>query len=203
MNIIDLPEDSKDYHILFNAAASISGVPGAVCEIGTRRGGSTKHIIDGLLSVSDFGRNVICIDPYGNIEYAARDNITARFDYTNDMRNETITNIYQYILGKPINLVLLCLEDTEFFNRFSDGFPFYQEYKTIINEYSLVFFDGPHDFVSIDKEVDFFLPRSVIGTKFVFDDVEFYDHNRIHDKVISNNFVEVERGWKASYVKVK
>ena len=40
--------DSGEYEILHNAVARIKGTPGAVVEIGTRRGGSAKLIIDTL-----------------------------------------------------------------------------------------------------------------------------------------------------------
>lgn len=200
---MELLTDSYDYDVLFNAATSIKNVPGTICEIGTRRGGSLKFIIDGLLSVNDNNRNVICIDPYGNIDYHMSDIRFEKSDYTNDMRNEAMSNIYTYVNNKPINVVFLCIEDTEFFNRFQDGFPFYQTNKTIVNQYALVFFDGPHDKASIIKEVEFFLPRTVIGSQFVFDDVSDYDHQAIDDILLQNNFKEVKRtDRKISYVKV-
>lgn len=44
--------------ILFNAALNIKGVPGAVVEIGTRRGGSAKLIMDALVTVGDAARSM-------------------------------------------------------------------------------------------------------------------------------------------------
>lgn len=200
---MELQTDSYDYDVLFDAATSIKNVPGTICEIGTRRGGSLKFIIDGLLSVDDNNRNVICIDPYGNIDYHMSDSRFAKSDYTNDMRNEAMSNIYTYVNKKPINVVFVCLEDTEFFSRFSDGFPFYLNDKIVSNQYALVFFDGPHDKDSLIKEVEFFLPRTVVGSQFVFDDVSDYDHQVIHNILLENNFKEVSRtDRKISYVKV-
>lgn len=201
---IFLETDSHDYHILYNAAASIKDVPGMICEIGTRRGGSTKYIIDGLLSVNDHNRNLICVDPYGGIAFVHNENqIATVTDYTNDMRNNALRNLYSYVFNKPINLLVFCLEDTEFFKRFSDGVPCYQENKNISNQYSLVFFDGPHNSKSVKEETDFFIPRSVVGTRFVYDDVNSYSHQVIHDYLLQNNFVEEAIGWKITYVKVK
>ena len=199
-----LETDSHHYHILYNAAASIKDVPGTICEIGTRRGGSTKYIIDGLLSVNDNNRNIVCIDPYGSIPFFNDENkILDVTDYTNDMRNDALKNLYSYVYNKPVNLVVFCIEDTEFFKRFYDGVPFYQEKKTICNQYSLVFFDGPHDSKSVKEETEFFIQRSVIGTKFVYDDVKKYSHQIIHDYLLQNNFVVVESGWKMTYVRLK
>lgn len=203
-NIIDLPGDSGDYDLLFNAAKSIKDVPGAVCEIGTRRGGSLKVIVDGLLTNGDHNRNVVCIDPYGNIDYADNEQVTRKLDYTNDMRNETLPNIYGYMQGKPVNVVFVCMEDTEYFNRFADGIPFYQEHKILETQYSLVFFDGPHDTPSLYKELEFFYPRSVKGTQFIFDDIAVYPHDKIEQDLFANGFELVEygkQGRKASYVK--
>lgn len=203
--IVDLPGDSLDYELLFMAAASIKHVPGIICEIGTRRGGSLRFIIDGLLSVDDVNRNVVCIDPYGNIEYASGENEIIRQDYTNDMRNESLPNIYTYLQGRPVNVVFMCLEDTEFFKRFGDGVPFYQQYKEVINQYALVFFDGPHDTPSLLKELEFFYPRSIQGTQFVFDDVALYPHQKIHEDLLAHGFELAQKGTmgrKLRYVKV-
>lgn len=203
MEHISLPTDSTDYDVLYRAAASIKGVEGTVCEIGTRAGGSTKYIIDGLLSVNDLNRNVICIDPYGNIDYHSNETTYAKSNYTNDMRNEALYNLYGYVKNKPINLIVFCLEDTEFFKSFENGVPFYQNIKTISNQYSLVFFDGPHCSDNILKEVEFFYPRTVTGSTFVFDDVCDYSHDIIHNSLIMNNFKELEsQGRKKSYIKI-
>jgi len=201
---IDLPGDSLDYDLLFEAASSVVGVPGAICEIGTRRGGSLKHIVDGLLKVGDNNRNVVCIDPYGNIDYAGYENLTIKCDYTNKMRDETLPNIYNYLQGKPINVVFMCMEDTEFFDRFSDGVPFYQEHKIMESKYALVFFDGPHDTPSLYKELDFFYPRVEKGAYFIFDDIALYPHDKIEESLFANGFELVRygaRGRKATYIK--
>lgn len=203
MSEINLPTDSDNYDVLYNAASSIKGIEGLICEIGTRRGGSTKYIIDGLLSVEDINRNLICIDPYGNIDYFSNEHSCCKSDYTNDMRNDAFVNIYKYITGKPINVIMLCLEDTEFFKRFKDGVPVYNNYKNIVNQYSLVFFDGPHCSSAVLKEVEFFCPRTVEGSKFVFDDVCYYKHELVHDILINNNFKLLETSHrKYSYIKL-
>ena len=125
---INLPGDGADYEILFKAAASLSGVEGAICEIGSRRGGSVKQIIDGLLSSKDLNRNIVCIDPYGNIDYSATENEVRKFDYTNQMRDEFLPNLYKYVHGKPVNVIYYCMEDIEFYKRFTDGVPFYNDF---------------------------------------------------------------------------
>ena len=200
-----LPGDSLDYDLLYRAAEKAHNVEGLFCEIGTRRGGSLKHIIDAVTNTGTF-RHIVAIDPYGNIDYTPGDHGVQKFDYTNVMKNEAWSNIYQYAQGKPVNIIFFNLEDTEFFNRFNTGVPVYQEVKQIFSKYAFVFFDGPHDKESILSEVVWFLPRVDVGSVFVFDDVQAYDHDYIDEFLLKNNFERLEtgvEGRKISYVKVE
>lgn len=203
MSVIPLETDSFDYDVLYNAAKSVVNVDGLLCEIGIRRGGSLKYIIDGVSSNKH--KTIIAIDPYGNIDYASEETVFGKLDYTNDMKNESMPHIYDYVKNKNINLVFFNLEDTEFFKRFFDGVPVYNENKTIINNYSLVFFDGPHDLESIKTEINFFMSRINKDSVFVFDDIESYNHRIVHDYLLNNNFILLEVGLnnrKLSYKKV-
>lgn len=196
-----LPGDSYDYEVLYNAVKSIKNVPGLICEIGVRRGGSLRYIFDAITTFDEI-KTVVAIDPYGNLEYRTSDTETYIMDYTNDMKNESWTNIYDYVRNKNINLIFFNLEDTEFFEKYNDGVPVYINNKEIINDYSLVFFDGPHDVQSIMDEVNFFIPRINSNGIFVFDDLQYYDHDTIHEYLLNNNFELIEIGplkRKASY----
>lgn len=215
--------DSQEYEILHKAALNIKGVDGAIVEIGTRRGGSAKLIIDTLVQNQDNKRSMFCIDPYGNIEIectnlnmsihypgtkvegpADSKDITSphRFDYDNSMRNRTIPSLYYYAYQAGLNFTFFCLEDTEFFNRYSDGVPVYDEFKTLVNQYALVFFDGPHDNPSVIKEVEFFEPRAVKGSVFVFDDIWMYSHDKVEEFLFSKGWKVLEKkNIKASYKK--
>lgn len=219
--------DSSEYEILYNAAQKIKGVPGAVVEIGTRRGGSAKLIIDALSSQNDTNRSMFCIDPYGNIDLDIT-NINAtvhypgkfqvegdpnskdiafktKFDYTNDMRNRIIPSLYYYAFNSGLNFTFFCLEDTEFFNRYSDGVPVYEEEKKLINEYAFVFYDGPHTNEAVLREIEFFMPKTPVGGIYVFDDEWMLNTDGIViPKLLENGFEILERGKiKGSYVKVK
>lgn len=217
--------DSQEYEILYNAAKSIKGTEGAIVEIGTRRGGSAKLIIDALVENNDNKRSMFCIDPYGNIEIECTNlnmsihypgtkvsgdpsskEITApyRFDYTNDMRNRTIPSLYYYAYQAGLNFTFFCLEDTEFITRYSDGVPVYEQFKKIENKYALVFFDGPHDNPSVELETKFFTERSNVGSVFVYDDIWMYDHDAIEKHLFENGFEILEKkNIKASYQKIK
>jgi hypothetical protein len=202
-----LPGDSLDYDLLYRATQSVGHVDGLICEIGVRRGGSLKHIIDAIDSSADQLplRHIIALDPYGNIDYAATEDFTGKLDYTNQMKNSAISNLYKYVDEKNVNLIFFNLEDTEFFDKFKDGVPVYDQHKSIINEYALVFFDGPHDVASIRKEIDFFSTRINTGGVFVFDDVQSYPHQTIHQHLLSTGFKLLEIGQqqrKISYTKI-
>ena len=219
--------DSHEYDILVNAALRIKDVPGAIVEIGTRRGGSAKMIIDALHQNADSNRHMFCIDPYGNIDYeytnkaAVAHNINVnltddveemvstdivnkvKLNYDNSMRNRIVPSLYYYAFQKGIDFQFFFLEDTEFFNRYSDGVPVYNNVKSLVNDYSLVFFDGPHTNGAIKNEIEFFEPRMSKGSIMIFDDIWMMDHDRVVEECI------FPRGWsvlekreiKASYIK--
>lgn len=220
--------DSQEYEILVNAAANIGQTPGAVVEIGTRRGGSAKMIIDTLVQTGNNNRSMFCIDPYGNIDYPytnkglalhygpdavkegdvndAETTTPIKLDYDNDMRNRTIPSLYYYAYNAGLNFTFFCLEDTEFFNRYADGVPVYDEHKTLESEYAFVFFDGPHDNKSLNVECEFFVKRAPVGAVFVFDDIGMYEHDKIVEEkwMFSNGFEVLDKGvTKASYIKRK
>jgi cephalosporin hydroxylase len=200
--LVDLQVDSSNYHILSNATKHVKSVPGMICEIGTRRGGSLLHIVNGLCENGDDKRNMICIDPYGNIDYINADGDIRKADYTNRMKLESQVGINAFLLDKSINVVFLCLEDTEFFNRFSDGVPFYNDVKVIETEYALVFFDGPHGTDALLKEVEFFNSRSATGSVWVFDDTGIYNHGAVEGWMMERGWSKLDQaGGKASYVK--
>jgi hypothetical protein len=215
--------DSQEYEILYNAAKNIKGVEGAVVEIGTRRGGSTKLIIDALVEQNDTNRSMFCIDPYGNIDYPETNKAITTFspqvpikgdrmsteivnqikhDYDNNMRNRIIPSLYFYAYQRGLNFTFFCLEDHEFFNRYADGVPVYNEVKKLENQYAFVFFDGPHTNEAIQLETDFFIPRANVGAVFVFDDIWMYGHDRFEKIMFENGFELLEKkNIKASYHK--
>lgn len=220
--------DSSEYEILINAVEQVGDTPGAIVEIGTRRGGSAKMIIDTLVANGGVGRNMFCIDPYGNIEIECTNiNITAhqlpnacevkgdpnsldevqsiKLDYyDNTMRNRIVPSLYYYAFNAGLEFQFFFLEDTEFFEKFENGVPVYNEGKSIVNEYAFVFFDGPHTLPLLMAEVVFFLSRANVGTVFVFDDIWMYNHASIEEALDLNNFKLLHKGnVKASYIKDK
>jgi hypothetical protein len=216
--------DSQEYDILANAAKNIKGVEGAVVEIGTRRGGSAKIIMDALEQNGDANRSMFCIDPYGNIDLditninasihypnkyelegdpmSLEKSFPTKFDYTNDMRNRIIPSLYYCAYQAGLNFTFFCLEDTEFFKRYADGVPVYNEQKKLENQYAFVFFDGPHTNEAVQCEIDFFIERSPKGATWVFDDIWMYDHNKFEKIMFDAGFKTLEKqSIKASYYK--
>ena len=197
-----LPTDGHDYDIIEKAVLQIKDTRGMTCEIGVRRGGGSRTIIDCLIANNDLNRHHICIDPYGNIDYMAGDFVT-KYDYDNSMRNDCLMNIYQYTHGLPVHLHFFVLEDTEFFNRYYDGVPVYDEYKQLLTKYALVHLDGPHDFRSVLNEFNFFKTRCEKGAVIIFDDIGFWAHDRdLEPIVLANGFRLFEKNnTKAAYLK--
>jgi hypothetical protein len=127
--------DSREYYIIQNAVNRIQNIDGFTCEIGIREGGSTQIILDELISTKQ-NKIHIAIDPFGNIDYAHWENKTEKLDYTNKMKNNMLKHLYSYCDDNNMEVIFFPLEDTEFFEKFSNGIPIYNENKSIINSYA-------------------------------------------------------------------
>lgn len=198
-----LPGDAplESYKNLIKYIPELKGVEGGSIEIGLRRGGGTLEIIEAFLENND-KRPHICVDPYGNIEYWGNGKIT-QYDYFNSMRNETISNLYKYADIRDVNIIFYNLEDSEFYKRFDDGVPIYDNgEKIIMSKYCLAHIDGQHDVKSVDIATDFFIKNISVKGIIVYDNTDYYEHGEIHNKLLNNNFeVLIEEGVH-SYKKV-
>lgn len=197
--------DGGDYHLLEQAAFFIRDVEGLSLEIGTREGGSSRIIVDGIVKSNPHStRTHVCIDPYGGIEYEYCDNYTIVDAYSNKYRDLAIPALYKYCAGKPVNFIYYQMTDTQFFKRFSDGVPIYLDGKeTIENRYALVFFDGPHTTKLVMRETKFFASRASSGAMFVYDNVQnYYDHTKVCEYLTKNGWsVLGATAHKSVYVK--
>jgi len=196
-----LSTDSSDYHVITEAVKATKGVPGLTCEVGLRAGGGSEFIMRTLAATDQKDKTHIAIDPYGNIEYESHENVKVRLDYTNDMRDICIKDMYDLAYKIKVNFLFFPLEDSEFFARYADGVPLYREHKVIENRYSFVHFDGPHARKPLEDELEFFSARVSPGGMFVFDDVRYYDHEDFEKKcILPKGFTLVAKtGVKASY----
>ena len=92
------------------------------------KGGGTKAILD-MLRYTEQKKIHIAIDPFGNIEYEHWENKKEKLDYTNKMKNNMLKHLYAYCSNYDMECLFFSLEDTEFFTRYADGIPIYNEYK--------------------------------------------------------------------------
>ena len=76
------------------------------------------------------------------------------------------------------------LEDTEFFKRFSDGVPVYEDNKRIENKFSLVFIDGPHHTQAVLDAFEYFKDKISPDGQIVFDNYDHYNHDTEVEPVI-------------------
>jgi len=184
--------DSKEYEFFDEAVKLLKNPIGVSVEIGVRRGMGTKSIIDAYrkyhpgLKLKHLG-----IDPYGDIIYRTADSdLGGRLDYTNKMKQEALLDIIkEYPEFNFINL-----EDSEFFKRFADGYPVYDNEKKLLTQYEIVHFDGPHDTESVMNEVNFFVERKPEQCVYIFDDIDTHDIDRIGEHLIWNGFKEIKKG---------
>jgi hypothetical protein len=184
--------DSKEYEFFDEAIKLLKNPIGVSVEIGVRRGMGTKCIIDAYrkyhpgIKLKHLG-----IDPYGDIIYRTADSdLGGRLDYTNKMKQEALLDlIKEYPEFNFINL-----EDSEFFKRFADGYPVYDNEKKLLTQYEIVHFDGPHDTESVMNEVNFFVERKPEQCVYIFDDIDTHDIDRIGEHLIWNGFKEIKKG---------
>lgn len=204
---LGLWHDHENHQVLLNAANSIVGIEGIVCELGLRRGGGLMTMLISCVNNNDAkNRQFIAIDPYGNIDYKFRDNSTVKLDYTNKMKNETLASLYSYCATHDIDFNLYCLTDFDFFDKFENGIFVYNENRFILNKYALVHLDGPHSTEDLIKEVNFFKRRMSLGGYIVLDDVQgYFNLEQLESAIlIEDDFILVENdGQKASYKKIK
>lgn len=194
----DFLGDSGEYEMLTKGIELSKDVDGLCLEIGTRLGLSAKTILDAIRLYCPT-KTLVCVDPYGSIIYEGREGQPCRLDYTNEMKAMCMGNIWMDVKESPVSFKYFDLEDTEFFERFSDGVPVYELEKKIVNQYSFVFFDGPHNISHILKEIRFFLPRTPKGAVWCFDDCtpDFYDHDYIEKELFEEcGFELIVKGLK-------
>jgi hypothetical protein len=201
-----LQDNGHDYDVLTQAVKAVKGVPGLTCEVGLREGGGSKYMIDALMENQDHGRTHVAIDCYGSMPYTQSEQ-QQRTDgpYPNEMMSRTLSELYGYVHGKPMQVYFFPMEDTEFFNRFGDGVPVYSgAHKEVLNTYACTYLDGPHSLGSTMVETVFFAARGVPGSVIVYDDVSgYYDHTKIKAYLETIGWKELlVAPSKISYVKV-
>jgi hypothetical protein len=202
---INLRCDHEEQQILFNAVQSIKGVYGIVCEIGLREGGGMGLMMMACLDNGDVMHPFISIDPYGNIPYVWKEGIITRLDYTNNMKNYTLSNLYSFCSKNNIYFDHFNLTDSDFFTRYSDGIVVYNQERILISNYALVHLDGPHAVQELLVELEFFKTRVSLGGFIVLDDVSDYYNTEILHRYLTENsqYKLVENdGKKASYKRI-
>jgi hypothetical protein len=176
---IQNPTDSREYNILWDAARASCSANGASFEIGVRLGGSSEVILRATAEEKST-RVHVGIDPWGSLPYPG-----CTWTYPSDQRRTACKALFEFAGDRALDLVILPFKDTDFFEKFWDGVPFYREDGLQrLTEYSLVFFDGPHDTERVMKEIEFFALRTPIGGYWVFDDVDWWDQWSVMEQPI-------------------
>ncbi len=189
-NKLQIDSPYETYEMMKKHIRSLSAVPGLSCEIGLRRGGGTQIICDSFLENNN-KRVHVCMDPYGDILY---NDIAGehRSDYNDDMKNETLGELFKYAHQKNLNILFFNMEDSEFYKRFSDGVPVYDREKIIVNTYCFVHIDGQHDLKSVLQAAEFFIPRTAHQGILAFDNTDHYNHQPVHDMLINNEYLLID-----------
>ena len=202
--------DSVEYSLLAKWTDQLNVVAKdfiTTVEIGVREGYGS-HVICEVIK----GPHVhIGIDPYGDIVYRHLDPMEGYIPYWTDFdgnklldekgkpKTPTYPNSMKDTFNKSFKYhektVLFQLEDTEYMNAFGNGVPIYRNgNKKLVNQYDLVFFDGPHTTEAVMREATWFANRSRKGTRFIFDDIDTYRMDLIAHALTFDGFKTIETG---------
>lgn len=185
--------DSLEYELIEQAIQYLKYPIGNTVEVGVRDGYASKLIIDAWRKYQKTPLTHLGIDPYGGIPYKMSD----RALLTSEEYNSTMKqNMLAYMSYYYPEFNLINLEDTEFFEKFENGYPIYNKQKILINKYDFVFLDGPHDTQSILKEMLFFIKRAPSQQLIMIDDINFFDLNHIENEAKTFNYFICNKGQK-------
>ena len=189
--------DGEEYEVLWWATQATCPLPGLTAEVGVREGGASELIlrtIDQQVVMGGGHRTThVAIDPYGNIPYADRDGrVVPGFGYDEKMRRGAQASLSTIARSLDTDLLFMPMEDEEFFLRFEHGVPVYGGgEKRIENQYRLVHIDGPHTYIAAISAGEFFANRMPAGGMLVFDNINYYDHGKVHEVLSSLHGMEL------------
>jgi len=164
--------DSEEYNLLEEWTKDFDCQGYYSCEIGVRKGFSSKIIMDNVHN--NFLH--IGVDPYGDRKYQHFDKNSgirhagnASPTYPNSMRDEMLKDFKWYINSGKFRFHNMT--DTDFMYH-----PQYQESK-----FAFVMLDGPHTTNDVLTEAIWFANKSAPHSRIVFDDWITYDMTLIRD----------------------
>ena len=192
--------DSCEYGLLTEAVKSSFKLKSngyyLTCEIGVREGLGSKIMMDEMRNKNHGTNHHVGIDPYGDINYLHFDGDMEhpKTDYTNLMKLRLKKDLIDY----P-NFHLMEMTDQEYMDKYRNGLTVYDDKLKLLDQYTVIHFDGPHRTVDIIREVIFFCDRSHVGTTFCFDDYKLYKMDLIDQVCYEHGFRPIKKG-KQRYV---
>jgi len=181
--------DGKEYDLLIKWAKDFDCKGHYSCEIGVRKGHSSKLIMDNVKN----NYMHVGVDPYGELEYQHHDRTFTKgwpekfrgefsADYTDEMRDTMLKDMDEYI--KSGKFVFANMTDTMFMSH-----PNWNE-----KIYSFVYLDGPHMTKDVITEAIWFAHRSAPQSRIVIDDIDKMETSTIAHVLTFFNFQTIEMG---------
>lgn len=198
----EIQTDGNEYHLLDIACDLVKDVPGLIVELGNYLGGGMLRMMNHFHN-NGSQRIFVGIDPYGAIPYANVNGVNHCYAYSNRTKSAFLSQIYKVCHERNTNFIFFNITDNQFFNRFPDGIPVYEEQEVIHSAYALVVIDGPHEYNAVFNEFNFFKSRMNTNGIIVFDDICDYDHKTLHEIILAEGFDVVNYStYKAVYKKL-
>ena len=155
------------------------------CEIGVRKGGSSKIIMDNVKN--NFLH--VGVDPYGDRKYehfdkgsGIRHNSGVSPTYPDTMRDEMLKDFKWYLNSGKYR----------FHNMTDTDFMHHQQYKE--SKFAFVMLDGPHTTNDVLTEAVWFANKSAPNARIIFDDWITYNMLLITDALKYFGFQTIESG---------
>lgn len=138
-------------------------------EIGTRSGGSALLALKAIQD-SKISRLMITVDPYGGKTFVNTDRTTHNL-YPDSFHRKAMYELSKYAFENDLEHVHFKLTSFDFIKIF-DGIELWRNEKVVEPKFGYVYLDGEHNEVTVEKELEYFLPRMVKGGLIVIDDTE-------------------------------
>lgn len=196
-----LSGDSDEYWFLTEAVELSKDVEGTCLELGLRLGKGTQTIIDAVRAYCP-DKLVVSVDCYGNVPYTGREpDGETHYDYTDDMRNNCMADLWTYIKKNPVDYRFIQEADFHFFEDYKNGIMrYYYNGWHQENLYAMVHLDAQHTVADVNRQITWFEDRMETGATIVIDDVtpDFLDFEPIKQHLGVLGFEHIKTGGKKS-----
>lgn len=166
-------DDQLDY--FYNVAIDAAKLnTGMFVEIGTRMGGTAILLLAAIKNSNNINIPLITIDPYGNKPYPQPqhgEGFVWKMDYGEEFYRRAMHEIAKFAYDNKMTWVNYRMKSQDWIEVFPKT-GILLENEKLKEKYSFAYLDGEHYDVTVNKELEYFMPRMVPNGMIVIDDIE-------------------------------